>query len=132
MALTYAQAKEQFQGIGFHATTYKAATGISALTDGYLLAMTGIGEAGLGSDTNPPIGVQINYDADGYIAVQDAGYAIDVPMYGDELTAAGDWAECHGDGAAAKSATFKGATCIAFDATNDVCILLLGSPSGSR
>ena len=132
MALTYAQAKEQFQGIGYHATTYKAATGISALTNGYLLALTGIGEAGLGSDADAPIGVQVGYESDGYVAVQDAGYAIDVPMYADELTAAGNWAECHGDGAAAKSTTFKGATCIAFDATNDLCILLLGSPSGSR
>lgn len=132
MALTYAQAKEQFQGIGAHYTTYLAASTLSASTDGYLLAITGIGEAGLGSDTNPPIGVQKSYEADGYVVVQDGGYAIDVPMYGDELTAAGDWAECHGDGAAAKTTTFKGATCIAFDATNNLCILLLGAPSGSR
>jgi len=126
MALTYAQAKEQFQGIGYHATTYKAATGISALTAGYLLALTGIGEAGLGSDADAPIGVQVGYETDGYVAVQDKGYAIDVPMYADELTAAGNWAECNGAGSAAKSTTFKGATCIAFDATNDLCILFLG------
>ena len=88
--------------------------------------MSGIGEVALGSDTNPIIGVQIGYEADGYVSVQDAGYAIDVPMYGDELTAAGDWGESHGDGAVAKSSTFKGVTCIAFDATNDLCIIKIG------
>lgn len=132
MALTYAQAKEQFQGIGYHATTYKAASGLSNSTNNKLLALTGIGEVGLGTDAGAPIGVQMRYDSDGWVSVQDAGYAVDVPMSADELTAAGDWAEVNGAGAAAKSATFKGATCIAFDATNDLCILLLGSPSGSR
>jgi hypothetical protein len=133
MALTYAQAKEQFQGVGFHATTYKAASSVtSSSAAGLLLALTGIGEAGLGSDTNAPIGVFVAYESDGYISVQDAGYAVDVPMYADELTAAGDWVECNGAGVAAKSSTYKGVTCIAFDATNDLCILKIGSPSGSR
>jgi hypothetical protein len=127
MALTYAQAKEQFMGIGAHFTTYKAASTLSASTTANMvLAMTGIGEAGLGSDANPIIGTFNRYESDGYVAVQDRGYVVDVPMYADELTAAGDWAECHGDGAAAKTTTFKGATCIAFDATNDLCILFLG------
>jgi len=127
MALTYAQAKEQFQRIGYHATTYKAASTITSSSVAPLLvSMTGIGEAGLGTDADAPIGVFLRYESDGYIAVQDKGYVIDVPMYGDELTAAGDFAECHGDGAAAKSTTFKGAKCIAFDATNDLCILFLG------
>jgi len=130
MALTYAQAKEQFQGIGYHATTYKAASGLSDSTNGKLLALTGIGEVGLGTDAGAPIGVQMRYDSDGWVSVQDAGYAVDVPL--GEAVAAGEWAEVNGAGAAAKSVTFKGATCIAFDATNDLCILLLGSPSGSR
>lgn len=132
MALTYAQAKEQFQGIGFHATTYKLHSGIDDTDhEGQLLAITGTGEAGLGSDADPAIGVLIKYESDGYGAVQDAGYAVDVGMYDDELSA-GDWVECNGAGLAAKSTTNKGVTCIAVDAANDLCILKIGSPSGSR
>lgn len=126
MALTYAQAKEQFQGIGFHATTYKAGAGLSADTNGKVVALSGIGEVTLGADTNPIIGVQINYEADGYVSVQDAGYAIDVPMFNDEINVAGLWCESHGDGAVAKSDTYKGVTAIAFDADNDLCIIKLG------
>ncbi len=125
-ALTYAQAKEQFQGEGYHATTFKAASTLTSSSVAPLLvALTGIGEVGLGSDADAPIGVFLRYESDGYVAVQDAGYVIDVPMYSDEL-AVGDFAECNGAGAAAKSTTFKGAKCVAIDTTNDLCILYLG------
>lgn len=126
MALSYAEAKEQFQGIGYHATTYKAGTGISANTNGKVVCLSGNGEVTLGSDTNPIIGVQLKYEQDGYVTVQDAGYAVDVPMHDDEITAAGQWGESNGSGAVAKTTTFKGVTAIAFDATADLCIIKIG------
>ncbi len=139
MAMTYADAKEFYcngGGIGFHATTFKAASDITATTDeGKLLAITGNGEVGTGDDAGTPIGVLSRYESDGYVGVQDAGYAeIDIEH---DATAAnevqvGDWVETDGAGKGAKSSTNKGLLAVAVDATNHKAIVKIGSPSGSR
>jgi len=130
MALTYAQAKEQFQGIGFHATTFIAASDITATTDeGKLLTITGIGEAGTGDDAGAPLGVLIRYESDGYIGVQDAGYAeIDIEH---DATAAnevtnGSWVETDGAGKGALAAAATGVRAVAVDATNHKAIVKIG------
>lgn len=129
MAMTYEEAKQAFMGIDVHYTTYKLHSGIDGADhEGQLLALTGIGEAGVSSDTNAPIGVLKKYESDGHGSVQDRGYA-EISIHNeadpaDEL-AYGNFVEVDGAGKGAKSATYKGVICIASDKTAHKAIIKL-------
>jgi hypothetical protein len=130
MAMTYAEAKEAFMGIGFHATTYKYADDITAATDeGKLLAVTGIGEVGTGDDAGVPVGILKKFESDGYCSVQDGGYAeIDIEhnaTAANEVTN-GSWVETDGAGKGALAAAATGVRAVAVDATNHKAIVKIG------
>lgn len=127
MALTYAQAFEQFMGIDAHYTTFLAASDITATTDeGKLVVITDIGEAGTGADAGIPLGIIVAYEADGYISVQDEGY-MEITFEHDATLAnevtVGTWVETDGAGLGALSTTNKGMIAVAVDATNHKAIV---------
>lgn len=127
MALTYAQAKEQFMGINPHKTTYDLNSGITATTDeGKLLTITDIGEAGVGSSGDNVLGVLAKYESDGTGSIQDGGY-VEITIAHDATLAnevtVGKWVQCNGAGLGALSTTNKGAIAVAVDATNHKAII---------
>jgi len=77
-----------FEGIGARYSTYKAnAALVSAVATakgweddgkdavvGKAVTLTGDAEAGFGSDGDPLLGKVLQYEDDGYMSVQDAGY----------------------------------------------------------
>ena len=130
MAMTYAEAKEQFMGLDFHATTYSLNSGITAATDeGKLLTITDIGEAGVGSSGDNVLGVLAQYESDGYGSVQDGGYK-EITFVHDVTTAnevtVGKFVQVNGAGLGALSTTYKGAIAVAVDATNHLAIIKIG------
>jgi hypothetical protein len=84
-----------FEGVGFHATTYKAGAGIKALiiaTDDRTglpkgadalkkkpVVISGAATVDLGSDGDQVFGFIDSYEYDGYVSVQDRGYCVNVP-----------------------------------------------------
>ncbi len=128
MALTYAEAKEQFMGIGFHRTTFAPKSGIAATDIGKLGSITGIAEWGLGTSGDAPAGVLQVFETD-MVGVQDAGY-VEISIVHDATPANevqnGGWVQCDGAGLGAKSATATGVKAIAVDATNHKAIVKIG------
>lgn len=128
--MTYAEAKEQFMGIGYHATTFKLAAAITASTAaadvGKLLTSTDTGEVGVGSSGDAPAGILIKYESDNYGAIQDAGYAeitfVHDATLANEVTL-DKYVQCNGAGLGALSATATKVRAIAVDATNHKAIV---------
>ena len=129
---TYADVKAQFLGIGEHLSTYYLKAGVTALDVGKLGAVTANGEWGLGVSDDAPIGVLRVYEADGFGAVQDAGY-VEIDIVHDDAVATnevqvGNWVQCDGTGKGAKASTCTGVRAIAVDPVNHKAIVLIGTP----
>ncbi len=71
-----------FDGIGYHGTTYKADNDVKAVVTvsgiagvlGKAVTITGHQTAGFGNEGDPLLGAINQYETDGYMTVQDAGY----------------------------------------------------------
>ena len=128
-----------FEGIGFRGTTYKADTGlISAVAaartwqnDGRTavldkaVTITGDKEVGFGNEGDPLLGRIHQYEFDGYVTVQDAGYT-ELPGVSGNLPSPGDYVVVNGAGAVIPSAGATGpARAVSVDTTNNKVIVLI-------
>ncbi len=128
-----------FEGIGLRTSTWEAA---SALRSAVLAArawendgrstvrdkavtITGNGEAGYGSAGAALLGRLHQYEFDGNLTVQDAGYT-ELPGVSGNLPNAGDYVVVNGSGAVMPSAGATGpAKAVSVDATNFKVMVLI-------
>ena len=122
-----------WEGIGARYVTYKAnaalvstvaASGV-ATVEGKAVTITGNGEVGFGSAGNPLLGRLDKYESDGYVTVQDAGYA-ELPGVSGSLPTAGNYVVANGQGAVVASAGAAGpAKAVNVDAANLKVMVLI-------
>jgi hypothetical protein len=122
-----------WEGIGARYVTYKAnaalvstvaASGVAAV-EGKAVTITGNGEVGFGSAGQPLLGKVDKYESDGYVTVQDAGYA-ELPGVSGSLPTAGNYVVVNGQGAVVASAGATGpARAVSVDATNLKVMVLI-------
>lgn len=122
-----------FEGIGARYTTYKASTSLKSIVaasgvaavEGKAVTITGNGEVGFGSAGDPLLGKVDKYESDGYVTVQDAGYA-EFPGVSGSLPTAGNYVVVNGQGAVVASAGATGpAKAVSVDATNLKVMVLI-------
>jgi len=139
LQLTTGRGGLDFEGIGYRASTYKAnAALVSAVASarawendgrsaavGKAVTITGDGEAGLGSDGDPLLGKINQYEFDGYMTVQDAGYTEFDGVSGN-LPDVGDYLVVDGSGAVKASTGATGpAKAVSVDDDNQKVMVLI-------
>jgi len=128
-----------FEGIGFRSSTWRAANalisavasakawqsdGRSAVLD-KAVTITGDGEAGFGNSGDPLLGRVHQYEFDGYMTVQDGGYAEFDGVSGN-LPTPGDYVVVNGSGAVVPSTGATGpAKAVSVDDTNFKVMVLI-------
>jgi hypothetical protein len=128
-----------FEGIGARYSTYKANDGlVSAVLNamgwendgtsavvGKAVTITGDEEAGFGNAGDPLLGKVLQYESDGYLSVQDAGYTEFDGVSGN-LPTAGDYVVVDGNGAVMPSEGATGpAKAVSVDADNLKVMVLI-------
>jgi hypothetical protein len=139
LQLTTGRGGLDFEGIGYRASTYKAnAALVSAVASarawendgrsaviGKAVTITGDGEVGFGSEGDPLLGKINQYEFDGYVTVQDAGYTEFDGVSG-SLPDAGDYLVVDGNGAVKASTGATGpAKAVSVDDDNQKVMVLI-------
>lgn len=130
-----------FEGIGYRAATYKAAAALVSTVAtarawendgrdaviGKAVTITNNGEVGFGNSGDPLLGKINQYEFDGYVTVQDAGYTEFEGVSG-SLPDAGDFVVVDGSGkvVAVSTGEVSYSKAVSVDASNHKVIVLIG------
>lgn len=122
-----------WEGIGYRGVTYEAdaslkagvlASGV-AYAEGKAVTITGNGTVGFGNAGNPLLGKLDKYESDGYVTVQDAGYAV-LPGVPGSLPTAGDFLVVNGAGAVQASVGAVGPTrAVSVNSTDNTVVVFI-------
>lgn len=130
-----------YEGIGYRAATYKAdAALVSAVANarawendgrdaviGKAVTITDDGEVGLGSSGDPLLGKINQFEFDGHVTVQDAGYTEFEGVSG-SLPSAGDFVAVNGAGkvVAVSAGAGSNSKAVSVDSANHKVMVLIG------
>jgi len=123
-----------WEGIGYRGVPYKAnaalvsmvaVSGVAAV-EGKAVTLTGNGEVGFGSAGDKLLGKLDKYESDGYVTVQDAGYA-SMPGVSGNLPTYNAFLVVNGNGAVMPSTGAVGpARAISVNSTSNTVMVLIG------
>jgi len=139
--LTIGRGGLDYEGIGYRAATYKAdAALVSAVKNamdwendgrsaviGKAVTITGDSEVGFGTTGKPLIGKINQYEFDGYVTVQDAGYTEFEGVSG-SLPSAGNFVAVNGAGkvVAVSAGAGSNSKAVSVDSANHKVMVLIG------